>query len=71
MHQIKQRSQIMDTRETIEKLITQNKGNKKFLDDTNPRISGYRKGYYEDYHDALVDLLNELGYPCEHEIYCD
>ena len=61
----------MDTRETIEKLITQNEGNKTSLDDTDPRISGYRTGYYEGYHDALVDLLNELGYPCEHEIYCD
>lgn len=55
--------------EIIEKLISDNEGNKNTLDDHDSFIAGHRTGYYEGYHDALVDLLNKLGIQHNHEIY--
>ena len=30
---------------------------------------GYEQGYFEGVHDALVDVLNQLGIPTDEECY--
>lgn len=51
--------------QTIKDLIDDNEGN------NNPAIinAPYGKGYYEGYHDALVDLMNKLKIPHNEDIY--
>lgn len=49
----------------IKDLITDNEDN-----NIEPTIyDPYGKGYYEGYHDALVDLMNKLGIKHNEEIY--
>lgn len=43
------------TEQIIKDLIMDNEDNKPFLEDE------YGTGYYEGYHDALVDLMNKLN----------
>ena len=52
----------------IEDMLANHTGNKDTLDDPDAAVSNYRHGYYDGYHDALVDLLNMLHIPHKHEI---
>ena len=57
--------------QTIHDLIDNHEENKKHLDENNTNFAStnYNRGYFDGYHDALVDLLNNLGYEHNYEIY--
>ena len=53
------------TEQIIKDLIADNEGN-----NIEPIVNDeYGKGYYEGYHDALVDLMNKLRIKHNEEIY--
>lgn len=55
----------MDIEQIINDLIENNKENFAIPHDE------YGTGYIEGYHDALVDLLNQLGIEHDYEYYND
>lgn len=55
----------MNVKQTVDNLINGNKDN--FAMSENR----YDRGYAEGYHDALVDLLNQLGIEHDYEYYND
>lgn len=55
----------MTTEQIIKNLIEGNKDNFAMAENR------YDNGYAEGYHDALVDLLNQLGIEHDYEYYND
>lgn len=55
------------TEQIIKDLLTDNEGNNVEVITSDP----YGKGYFEGYHDALVDLMNKLGIKHNEKIYND
>lgn len=55
------------TKETVKEalnfLLTEHEDNKGLLD------TKYDNGYFEGYHDALVDVFNKLSIPTDEEYY--
>ena len=49
----------MDYEEKIIELLSDNEGNKKIA----YTEGGYKQGYYEGYHDAIVDVMDKLKIP--------
>lgn len=60
---LEKQNYVITSKDNIVKLLTANEGNKEYLE------AGYDTGYYEGYHDALVDVMNKLNIPHSEEFY--
>lgn len=59
-------------KDTICDMIENHEENKIcFEKETKATVRNYQEGYFNGYHDALVDLLNHLGIENKYEIYND
>lgn len=58
--------------DTVRDMLANHEENKIcFEKETKATVRNYQRGYFDGYHDALVDLLNNLGIENDYEIYND